>query len=247
MAENFLGEYGAAEAGYTAAYDLWQDVRMTRFKALAMHNLGVVSQRVGDYARALERYRTGLEGLKRVGDRKMISINLMSIGDSLVRIGRPEEARAPLVEALDIAERDGHALPVPYARMMLAHTEIVLGNPGEAARQVLLGFEEAERGSYTDVLAEGVVNTARLAVAMRLDSQSQALGWMRALAILPEASARVRDDARRILEAATGTKTPPADEGERRGLKELVSEARSVAAGVRARAGSPASARRAHR
>jgi predicted ATPase/DNA-binding SARP family transcriptional activator len=247
MAENFLGEYGAAEAGYSAAYELWQDVRMTRFKALAMHNLGVVSQRVGDYARALERYRIALEGLKRVGDRKMISINLMSIGDSLVRIGRPGEARAPLLEALDIAERDGHALPVPYARMMLAHTEIVLGNPGEAARQVLLGFEEAERGSYTDVLAEGVVNTARLAVAMRLDSQLQALDWMRALAILPEASARVRDDARRILDCAADMKAPHSPEGERRGLKELVSEARSVAAAVRARAGSPASARRAHR
>jgi len=56
----------------------------------------VVAERMGNFALALERYREALDLFKRVGDRKMIAINLISTGDSLVRIGRPAEARAPL-------------------------------------------------------------------------------------------------------------------------------------------------------
>ena len=103
LAENYLGDYRAAEAGYSSALALWKDLRATRNMGLATHNLGVVAERMGNFALALDRYREALELFKRVGDRKMIAINLISTGDSLVRIGRPVEARAPLEEAIRIA------------------------------------------------------------------------------------------------------------------------------------------------
>ncbi len=226
LAENYLGDYRAAQAGYESALALWESSRSTRSTGLALHNLGVVAERMGDYARALERYRSAFDMFTRVGDRKMMSINLISTGDSLTRIGRPEEARAPLQEALRIAEHDGHALPIPYARVMMAHAEVTLGRYREAAQQLALAFDAAEKGNYKDVLAEGVVNAARLVSAAGPSGAAYALAWMRAILALPDVSARVRDDATALVEALTrrGTVEPAAGNGG--ALADLVRESR---------------------
>ena len=223
LAENFLGNYKAAEALYERALNIWKSIGMIRVAGLAMHNLGVVAQRMGDYALALERYREGLDLLKRAGDRKMIALNLISTGDSLVRIGRAREARAPLAEGLRIAERDSHALVMAYAYPMLAHAEIALGNVRQAAIHLLAGFDLAERDNYTDVLAETVVNAARLVELAMPGGEAMARAWLRDLMALPEASARVRDDARRIM-GDPGTSLPAAG----RSLTELARVARAA-------------------
>jgi tetratricopeptide (TPR) repeat protein len=227
LAENFLGNYQAAEAGYERALGLWRSLGMIRVAGLAMHNLGVVAQRTGDYALALQRYREGLELLQRAGDRKMIALNLISTGDALVRIGRASEARAPLTEGLRIAQRDAHALVMAYAYPMLAHAEITLGNTHQAASHLMAGFDIAETDHYTDVMAESVVNAARLLIAASPGSESTALGWVRELSASPEASARVHDDAKRMIESLT-----PAEAGVATGrtLEEL---ARAAKAAVR--------------
>jgi len=134
-----------------------------------------------------------------VGDRKMLSINLMSTGDALIRIGRPDDALAPLEEALRIAEHDRHGLPVPYTQVMLAHAAVERGRPTEAAEALQRALETAERYSYTDVLAEAVVGTARLLVKYSPLRREAALGLLESILALANASARVRDDARALL------------------------------------------------
>ena len=198
---------------------------MTRFMGLAMHNLGVVAERMGDYALALERYRTAFDMFTRVGDRKMVSINLMSTGDSLIRIGRPDEALAPLEEALRIAERDRHGLPVPYTQVMLAHAAVARGKPLEGVDALSRAFETAEKNNYADVLAEAVVGAARLLLAHAPRERNEALSWVAAILELPNASARVRDDARAILAAHPGAPTHPA--GRAVTLGDLVAQARA--------------------
>src|SRR5262249_22632872 len=111
LAENHLGNFKAAEAGYQSALEVWRDAQMTVHVGRGMHNLGAVSTRMGDHEAALQRYRAALEVLLKVGDRNLIALNLMSTGDALVRLGRAEEARVPLQQALRMAERDGHMLP----------------------------------------------------------------------------------------------------------------------------------------
>jgi len=203
LAENYLGHYRAAEAGYEGALALWKELRATRFMGLATHNLGVVAERMGNFALALERYRAALDLFKRVGDRKMIAINLMSTGDSLVRIGRPGEARAPLEEALRIAQRDQHGLPVAYSHAMLAHAAVAMGQSGEAASQLERAFEAAQLGNFTDVQAEAVVGVARLVAAAAPAFAPPALAWMQAMAGLAKASSRVRDDAHALVDLFT--------------------------------------------
>jgi predicted ATPase/DNA-binding SARP family transcriptional activator len=225
LADNHLGDYRAAEAGYQSAFDAWSTMRMTRFMGLAMHNLGVVAERMGDHALALERYRTAFDMFTRVGDRKMVSINLMSTGDALIRIGRPDEALAPLGEALRIAERDLHGLPVPYTQVMLAHAAVARGKPLEGADALSRAFESAEKNNYADVLAEAVVGTARLLVAHAPRERHEALALLAAILELPNASARVRDDARAILAAHPGAPAHPA--GRAVTLADLVARARA--------------------
>jgi len=227
LAQNYLGDYRAAEAGYSGALALWKDLRATRFMGLATHNLGVVAERMGNFALALERYREALELFKRVGDRKMIAINLISTGDSLVRIGRPAEARAPLEEAIRIATRDEHGIPVAYAHVMLAHAAVTLGESGEAAGEIDRAFEAAERGNFTDVQAEAVVGVARLVAAAAPAFAPQAFAWMRAMAGLPKASSRVRDDANHLIEVFSARAIEPA-QARGASLEVLVAEAREL-------------------
>ena len=227
LAENYLGDYRAAEVGYSGALALWKELRATRFMGLATHNLGVVAERMGNFALALERYRAALELFKRVGDRKMIAINLISTGDSLVRIGRPVEARAPLEEAIRIATRDEHSIPVAYAHVMLAHAAVTLGESGEAADQIDRAFDAAERGNFTDVQAEAVVGVARLIAAAAPAFAPQALAWMRAMAGLPRASARVRDDANHLIDVFSARGVEAA-QVRGAGLEELVVAAREL-------------------
>jgi predicted ATPase/DNA-binding SARP family transcriptional activator len=229
LAQNYLGDYRAAEAGYSGALALWKDLRATRNMGLATHNLGVVAERMGNFALALERYREALELFKRVGDRKMIAINLISTGDSLVRIGRPAEARAPLEEAIRIATRDEHSIPVAYAHVMLAHAAVTLGESGEAADEIDRAFHAAERGNFTDVQAEAVVGVARLVAAAAPAFAPQALAWMLAMANLPKASSRVRDDANHLIGVFSARAIEPA-QARGAALEDLVAEARELLA-----------------
>ena len=229
LADNFLGDYRAAEAGYERAQSIWNELGAARLGGLATHNLGVVAQRMGDYAKALERYRAALEAFQRSGDRKMIGINLMSTGDSLIRLGRAAEARRPLGEALAIGGQDSHALVLAYARAMMAHAEIELGNPVTAAAYLLTGLEEASRGQFREVLAEGVVNAARLVLAALPARSAEACGWLHGLRSLPETPARVRDDAKRLGDRLECGGIAPTTGGPPASLDELAAIAIGVA------------------
>ncbi len=60
-------------------------------------------------------------------------------------------------------------------------------------RQGKVPAAQAEKGNYKDVLAEGVVNAARLVSAAVPGGVASALGWMRAIL----AAGRLRARARR--------------------------------------------------
>ena len=229
LADNYLGDYRAAQAGYQSAFDAWSAMRMTRFMGLAMHNLGVVAERMGEHALALERYRNAFDMFARVGDSKMLSINLMSTGDALIRIGRPDESVAPLEEALAIATRDGHGLPVPYTQVMLAHAAVERGRPAEAVAALSRALEVAERHGYADVLAEAVVGTARLIARHASQRREAARGLLDGILETPNASARVRDDARALI-AAWPAEAPRARHRQPPALAELVVRSREMLA-----------------
>jgi predicted ATPase/DNA-binding SARP family transcriptional activator len=195
LSENHLGNFRAAEAGYQAALAAWRDLHMTVNVGRAMHNLGVVSRRMGDLASALERYRAALEVLLKAGERNLIALNLMSTGDVLVRLGRAEEARAPTTQALRMAERDGHMLPALDAHIVLAQADTALGNHADAARHLATALDGAREHRFANVVADAVVAIARLITAATPGEADAATGWATEVARLPETSVSVRADA----------------------------------------------------
>lgn len=239
LAENHLGNFRGAEAGYESALALWRDLHMTVNVGRGMHNLGVVATRVGDHGSALARYRAAREVLLKAGDRNLIALNLMSTGDALVRLGRPEEARAPLRQALRMAERDGHALPALDSHIVLAQAALDLGELPEAAQHLAAALDGARERHFANVLADAVVNAARL-IATRPAERARAAAWARDIARLPDTSVSVRQDAEALI-AALGSAPAPTDAP--RPLQELVAEVRAAIATLNAPRDAPVAAR----
>ncbi|APV50552.1 hypothetical protein BWI17_13155 [Betaproteobacteria bacterium GR16-43] len=228
LAENHLGNYAAAEAGYQSSLEVWRGVHNTVNVGRAMHNLGAVSTRKGDYMLALERYQAALEHLRKAGDRNLIALNLMSQGDALVRLGRSAEARAPLEQALAMAERDGNMLPALDARIVLAQAAIATGDPTEAARHLAFAFDGALQHRFPNVLADAVLVAARLLVARDPGEASRAHGWAHAVSQLQEVSITVRRDAQALVDELAPQRTSKTrEEPSRRELVELATDAAS--------------------
>lgn len=198
LAENHLGSYDAAEAGYQNALRYWRDLQATLNIGRAMHNLGVVSRRRGDYGAALSRYRAALEVLRKSGDRNLIALNLMSTGDVLIRLGKPDEAIDPTAQALEMAERDGNMLPALDARIVLAHAAGDKGRWGDAAHHLSLALDGARMHGFRNVLADAVLGTAR--VLRQSGALVQGDEWARYIAADTTISESIRKDARDFLE-----------------------------------------------
>ena len=237
LSENHLGNFRAAESGYESALALWRDLNMTVNVGRAMHNLGVVATRMGDHASALARYRAALEVLLKAGERNLIALNLMSTGDALLRLGRAEEARGPARQALRMAERDGHMLPALDARIVLAQAAIDLGEQDEAAQHLAIALDGARDHHFANVLADAIVQSARLVILALPAEKPRALAWAADVARLPEPSVAVREDAQAIV---AGMEPPPQPA---RPLEDLAREARAAVAGLSAPRAVPAAAR----
>ncbi|MBL8514883.1 MAG: tetratricopeptide repeat protein, partial [Betaproteobacteria bacterium] len=197
MAESHLGNYDEAEVRYQAALSYWTELGDTANTGRVLHNLGVMSLRRGDRATALDRYRAALPVLKKSGDRNLISLNLMSTGDALIRLQRPAEAREAAQEALEMAEQDGHMLPALDARIVLAHAASVEGRWPEAVHHLLLAIDGARQHNYRNVLANAVLCAARL---LRLSNAPRQGGdWARHIAADTTIPENIRKDAHDFL------------------------------------------------
>jgi predicted ATPase/DNA-binding SARP family transcriptional activator/predicted negative regulator of RcsB-dependent stress response len=227
LAENHLGNFRAAEAGYEGALETWRDMQMTVNVGRAMHNLGAVSTRMGDHAAALERYRAALEVLLKVGDRNLIALNLMSTGDALVRLGRPAEARAPLEQSLRMAERDGHMLPALDAHIVLGQAALALGEHRASIHHIATAIDGAREHRFANVLADALVACAKLLVETAPGEASAALAWTDEIARRAETTALVQRDAEAVLAAQAAR---PAGRGEPRALEAIAGEARELLA-----------------
>jgi tetratricopeptide (TPR) repeat protein len=208
---------------------IWRELHMTVNVGRAMHNLGVVSRRMGDLASALDRYRAALEMLVKAGERNLIALNMMSTGDVLVRLGRPEEARGPTTQALRMAERDGHMLPALDAHIVLAQADIALGDHASAARHLATALDGAREHHFANVVADAVVATARLIAAATPAEAADALAWAGEIARMPETSVSVRGDAIALVGEAQGKVDAS------RTLDEVALEARAALATLSAR------------
>ncbi len=230
LADNHLGNYAAAEAGYQSALARWRDLQATANIGRGMHNLGVVSRRQGDNVTALARYQAALEMLRKAGDRNLIALNLMSTGDALMRSGRPADARELALQALEMAEHDGHLLPAMDARIVLAQAATELGEHADAAQHLVIALDAAAKHQFINVLADAILSSTRLVLVALPKKRAEAISWADAIVASGEVSASIRKDAAELCESQRDDDPSrvSAVAGSKKSLSVLAGEARAA-------------------
>jgi len=98
-----LGQYDQAVTHYLKALDLWRHVNDKRRAAFASYGLGNVFEQQGRLGAALNAKEEGLKAVRELQDNVATADILTSYASSLVLLGRGEEARKNVNEALALA------------------------------------------------------------------------------------------------------------------------------------------------
>ncbi len=98
------GDYALAHQYYEESSRLYREVGNRWSWAYALVNLGEVAQAQGDHMRALDYYRQALNTCRTLGHTWGISYCLGHLARAYIHLGRLEDARVALAEALDLAE-----------------------------------------------------------------------------------------------------------------------------------------------
>ncbi|MEU7477338.1 BTAD domain-containing putative transcriptional regulator [Lentzea sp. NPDC042327] len=101
-------QFEASLASARMAYDLMDSHGAVHGKAMALVSIGRAQLRLGARAEARDSFRTAVEALRVLGDRKSLAEALHGLGET--SSGQPEVARTHLLEALTIYEDYDHPL-----------------------------------------------------------------------------------------------------------------------------------------
>ena len=109
-------------------------------KQVSLRNtLGILAWERGDFSRALEHYERARELVRRTSQRADEGLVLNSLGVTLNRLGRHEDARRVLLESVALNETTGQRLLQAHALAALGETCAAAGHPGPARQY----YEEA--------------------------------------------------------------------------------------------------------
>ena len=99
-----LGQYGQALTQYLKALDLHRSIDDTRGTAMDSYDMGTVFQYQGRYGAALKAREDALKSFRGLKDRSFWMIESLSgYGQSLAQVGREDDARRSLDEAIALA------------------------------------------------------------------------------------------------------------------------------------------------
>ncbi|QSI48803.1 CHAT domain-containing protein [Thermobispora bispora] len=164
LARAYLEEYGAAERDLSACAAIARAAGMEHVAVLAESNLPFLAARRGDIPAAFESY-AAVEGSLR-GYPERLATTRTDFAEALIAARLPGEAHALLDRALaDLAASGSHA-SIPYARLLLAQAELLLGDARRAQATAGIARSELERQGRTawTPLATEVILRARMAM-----------------------------------------------------------------------------------
>ena len=143
-----LRDNAAARSAWTRAREIFHqtgdreaELRAMRDQARITNSLAIAAWRRGELDAALAEYRAALPLFRELGEGTGTALTLNSIGVTLVKLGKFDEAEPVLEEALALHHASGNIL-------LQAHAETALGELSEARGQV-----ERARAHYERSLA----------------------------------------------------------------------------------------------
>jgi predicted ATPase/Flp pilus assembly protein TadD len=128
-------------------------------------NLAVMTQALGDFARAEPLYREAIERFAEVGNIAAAVHTQGNLGSLLLSLERPREAIATLQRAIELADGIAYLGAVPLLRHNLAAAHVKLGDLDSAETEIRASIEAA-RASHQERFVRG--GTAMLANIVRL-------------------------------------------------------------------------------
>lgn len=144
-----FGEYGAAIAWFKQAIELieknhWLPNR-DRLRQMIWSEMGVAFQMRGDYENALHYYSKAMSLAESLGDKENQQVNLGYIGALHLKMGRREQGRQELSEALRLADQFGQTEFAGFWRISLGNAHLKEDEPDKAESR----FQEAlDRGRW---------------------------------------------------------------------------------------------------
>lgn len=128
------GDFPAAAERYRRVLALARAAGDRMSEARALNNLGLVEWRTGSQDEALRLYRQSNELHRADAHFADLVIGLSNVSNSLLNLGRPEEAIAAGEEAMAIVEREGLTSEVPWQQANLAEAYQAAGRRDRAMR-----------------------------------------------------------------------------------------------------------------
>jgi class 3 adenylate cyclase/tetratricopeptide (TPR) repeat protein len=174
---------GAAEA-YGEALALAIAVPDAEAEARMRNSLGIIAWNRKDYDGALRHYTRALPILRRLGDAAALGLVLNSIGVTLVRLGRHDEAGPVLLEALGVHQRAGKALLESHAETALGEIAELRGDPAAARGRYERSLDLRREAGDTSGAGWTMHRLARLeAVNGSMERAAELMEGARALAV----------------------------------------------------------------
>jgi serine/threonine protein kinase len=129
-----IGRYASAEAFFHGALRVAESQESPLLAANAWADLGVVAAEQGSFATAIEDYRKAVDLWGRLGNQRMVAVNLMNMGNAQFSLSNIESAQSLLTKALADAEASGDAHAVASCKANLANVLIACGQHQEGLR-----------------------------------------------------------------------------------------------------------------
>jgi hypothetical protein len=155
------GDLRRARADLAAADEVMAELGLDRFRVQALEHLGRVEALSGDLPSALGRFAEADELMAGLG--MTDSLGLIDRSAVLLAARLGEEAKAAAAGAVAESERAGDEVYLPEARLALAESCLLTGEPAEAAAQAELAGRsfQARRARRWAALADYVAARAR--------------------------------------------------------------------------------------
>jgi tetratricopeptide (TPR) repeat protein len=154
--------------------DIYREVGNRWGEGMALHNLGIVSHRLGSFARAGAYYEQALDIHREIGQRQGEGQGLSYQGLLAYHLGDYEAAREYSQQALLIAENLGHRDTQGLASTFLGHACVELGLLAEATNAYHQALTLRQELDQLNLAMEPLAGLARVYLAQGDLTQAQA-------------------------------------------------------------------------
>ena len=134
IASTEIGRYASAEAFFHKALRVAESQESPLLAANAWADLGVVAVEQGSFVSAIDNYKKAVDLWGRLGNQKMVAVNLMNMGNAQFSLSNIETAQSLLTKALADAEASGDVDAVASCKANLANVLVACGRHQEGLR-----------------------------------------------------------------------------------------------------------------